>query len=190
MSVAEYFTHSYSGRIWISNLILLLVLSGLGNSAAEAQQFLAKKNSPHVIISAPEPLQDLLARHFELPAVPIADETGRATFMRRAQREIRELLATEGYFKPTIALNLAPSSKIPVLEITPGPRTFVSEVSIEFRGDLASDEPGRRARVEKLRAAWSLGVGQPFRSPIWEEAKAILLSSVAEENYAAAEIEE
>ncbi len=190
MSVAEYFTHSYSERIWISALILLLVLSGLGNGAAEAQQFLAKKSSPHVIISAPEPLQDLLKRHFQLPAVPIADETARATFMRRAQREIRELLATEGYFKPTITLNLAPSNKIPVLEITPGPRTFVSEVSIEFRGDLASDEPGRRARVEKLRAAWSLGVGQPFRSPIWEEAKAILLSSVAEENYAAAEIEE
>ncbi|SOD42087.1 autotransporter assembly complex protein TamA [Nitrosovibrio sp. Nv4] len=190
MSVPEYFTHSCPGRIWISALILWLILFTLGNGRAEAQQFGAKNSSPHVTISAPEPLQDLLKNHFQLPIAPILDETARATFMRRAQREISELLATEGYFTPAINLHLDPSSKTPVLEVIPGPRTFVTEVSIEFKGDLATEEPSRHARIEKLRAAWSLSVGQPFRSPAWEEAKAILLSSVAGEDYAAAEIEE
>ncbi|SEO69530.1 autotransporter assembly complex family protein [Nitrosovibrio sp. Nv6] len=190
MSVAEYSTLSCPGRIWISALILLLILFTLGNGRAEAQQFGAKKSSSHVTISAPEPLQDLLKNHFQPPIAPILDETARATFMRRAQREISELLATEGYFTPAINLHLDPSNKTPVLQVIPGPRTLVTEVSIEFKGDLATEEPGRRARTEKLKAAWSLGVGQPFRSPAWEEAKAILLSSVAAEDYAAAEIEE
>lgn len=190
MSVADYFIHSYSKRVWISTFILLLIFFELGNGSAEAQLFQTKKEAPHLTVSAPEPLQDLLKIHFKLPAVPIEDETTRATFMRRAQREISELLATEGYFTPTITLNLAPSGKPPVLEILPGPRTHISEVNIEFRGDIAIDEPSRRTRIEKLRAAWSLGPSQPFRSPVWEEAKAILLSSVAAEDYAAAEIEE
>jgi translocation and assembly module TamA len=77
-----------------------------------------------------------------------------------------------------------------VLDVNPGPQTLVAELSIEFTGDLAIKEPGRLARVEQLRAAWALQVGQPFRSPAWEEAKAVLLSSVAGEEYPAAEIEE
>lgn len=165
----------------------------LGNGALEAHELDSKHDGPHITVSAPsapEAVSDLLKTHFQLPAAPLADETARGTFMRRAQREISELLATEGYFTPTITLHLQADDKIPELEIIPGPRTIVSEVNIEFRGDLAIEEPGRRARVEKLRGAWSLGVGQPFRSPAWEEAKAVLLSSVAGEDYAAAEIEE
>lgn len=142
-----------------------------------------------VRISAPEPLQTLLTTHFPPPVASMADETARATFMRRAQREIGELLATEGYFAPTITLHFG-SAAAAELEVAPGPRTTVSEVDIEFRGDLARDEPAQRLRAEKLRAAWSLQPGQPFRSPAWEEAKAVLLSGVAAEDYPTAEIKE
>jgi translocation and assembly module TamA len=67
---------------------------------------------------------------------------------------------------------------------------MVTEVQIEFKGDLGVDEPVQWARIEKLRSAWSLREGQPFRSPAWEEAKAVLLSNIAGEDYAAAQIEE
>ena len=195
MSVAKSLSHIHPAQIRISARLVVLILFTLGNgSVANAQQSDAKDTLPTVTISAPEPLGDLLKTHFQLPIAQLVDETDRATFMRRARKQISELLATEGYYTPTMTLHSATPhttpTAIPVLEVIPGPRTLVTEVNIEFRGDLATDETGRRARIEKLRAAWPLGTGQPFRSPAWEEAKAILLSSVAAEDYAAAEIEE
>jgi translocation and assembly module TamA len=161
----------------------------LGDCTAEAQQT-DKNSSPSVTITTPESVRNLLTTHFRLPITPLTDETARATFMRRAHREIKELLATEGYFTPAITLHFDPFDKRPVLEVKPGPRTVVAELSIEFKGDLAIDEPGRHVRIEKLRAAWLLKVGQPFRSPAWEEAKSVLLSSVAEADYPTAVVEE
>jgi translocation and assembly module TamA len=195
MSVAKSFSYFHPARMRISAHLLVLILLAPGNSGvANAQQTDAKNRPPAVTISAPEPLRDLLKTHFQLPITQLVDETARATFMRRARKQISELLATEGYFTPTITLHSGEPdttpAATPVLEVMPGPRTLVTEVNIEFRGDLATDEPVRRTRVEKLRNSWPLGTGQPFRSPAWEEAKAILLSSVAAEDYAAAEIEE
>jgi translocation and assembly module TamA len=190
MSVAEYFSRSYSTRTIISALIPMLVLFAPEHGIAEVQKFWVRESPPSVTIHAPESLQSLLQTHFQLPAAPVVDEPTRAALMRRAHREISELLTTEGYFTPTITLHFPSSDKPPVLEVKPGPRTLVAEISIKFKGDLAVDEPGRKMRIEKLRAAWSLGAGQPFRSPVWEEAKAVLLSSVAGEDYPAATIEE
>ena len=189
MSVVKYSTHSYPARIGISALIPVLIFFMPGNCTAEAQQT-DKNSSPSVTITTPESVRNLLTTHFRLPITPLTDETARATFMRRAHREIKELLATEGYFTPAITLRFDPFDKRPVLEVKPGPRTVVAELSIEFKGDLAIDEPGRHARIEKLRAAWPLKVGQPFRSPAWEEAKSVLLSSVAEADYPTAVVEE
>ena len=189
MSVVKYSTRSYPARIGISALIPVLIFFMPGNRAAEAQQT-NKNSSPSVTITTPESVRNLLTTHFRLPITPLTDETARATFMRRAHREIKELLATEGYFTPAITLHFDPFDKRPVLEVKPGPRTMVAELSIEFKGDLAIDEPGRHARIEKLRAAWPLKVGQPFRSPAWEEAKSVLLSSVAEADYPTAVVEE
>lgn len=190
MFVAEYLSRSYSTRTFSSALIPMLIFFMLGPGTAEAQKFWVKEVPPSVTIDAPESLRSLLKTHFQLPAMPVVDEPTRAAFMRRAHREISELLATEGYFTPAITLHFPSPDKPPVLEVKPGPRTLVAELSIKFKGDLAIDEPGRRARIEKLRAAWSLALGQPFRSPAWEEAKAILLSSVAGDDYPAAAIEE
>jgi translocation and assembly module TamA len=189
MSVVKYSTHSYPARIGISALIPVLIFFMPGNCTAEAQQT-DKNSSPSVTLTTPESVRNLLTTHFRLPITPLTDETARATFMRRAHREIKELLATEGYFTPAVTLHFDPFDKRPVLEVKPGPRTVVAELSIEFKGDLAVDEPGRHARIEKLRAAWPLKVGQPFRSPAWEEAKSVLLSSVAEADYPTAVIEE
>ncbi|SDZ99836.1 autotransporter secretion outer membrane protein TamA [Nitrosospira multiformis] len=172
-------------------VIILLMLS---NDTVEAGLFGGLFGDdappPSISLSAPEPVADLLKTHFRLPTEALEDETARATFMRRAQREISELLATEGYFMPRITLHLSTPGEVPQLEVAPGPRTMVVGVHIEFKGDLSVDEPGRRARIEKLRSAWSLKEGQPFRSPAWEEAKSVLLSNVAGEDYVAAQIEE
>lgn len=191
MSFAK-FTYPLPARTGLSVFLLGLILFTLGSRAAEAhepKQSEARNHSPPVIISAPESLQDLLKTYFRLPAEPIVDDIARATFMRRARQEISELLATEGYFTPTITLQPAQDATL-VLEVAPGPRAVIAEVRIEFKGDLAVDAPELRARIETLRAAWPLSVGDPFRSPAWEEAKAALISSVSRDDYAAAVIDE
>jgi translocation and assembly module TamA len=174
--------------IFLSTLVFFLL--ALGNGCAEAQWFWTKSKPATVTIDAPEPVRALLETHFQLPDAPVMDETMRAALMRRAKREISELLATEGYFTPAVSLEFSSPDKPPVLRVDPGPRTLVAELDIEFKGDIAAGEPGRRARMEKLRAAWSLKAGQPFRSSVWEEAKAVLLSTVASEDYPAASIAE
>ncbi|OIO77606.1 MAG: outer membrane protein assembly factor, partial [Hydrogenophilaceae bacterium CG1_02_62_390] len=116
----------------------------------------------------------------------LPDETARATFLRRAQREIGELLASEGYFTPQITLRPTGDGEAPALEVAPGRRTLVSAVNIEFRGAIAADIP----LVERLRASWRLRAGEPFRSPDWEAAKTVLLTRVSRRDYAAARIEE
>jgi translocation and assembly module TamA len=192
MFITRYFSRSRSARISIPVLtrVLLCLTLALTIGTAEAQLFWKKKPAPSITIKAPEPIKSLLETHFQAPTAPPADEIARAAFERRAHREIRELLATEGYFNPTIKVLPARPDKPPALEVNPGPQTLVAELTIEFMGDLAIKEPGRLARIEKLRAAWPLRAGQPFRSLAWQEAKALLLSSVTSEEYPAAKLEE
>jgi len=175
LDVINYLRHLISSAL----LGLLLALTG-GAAAAN--------NSPPLTLSAPDSVLDLLTTHFDLPDTPLADETARATFMRRAQREIGELLATEGYFSPTLALQAAGADGVQILEIKPGSRTLVAQWNIEFTGDLADDTAQHQARIERLRAAWPVVIGAPFRATEWEDAKAALLASVAGNDYAAAQI--
>jgi translocation and assembly module TamA len=192
MFIVKYLSRRSSARsplsIFISTLVFFAL--ALAHGAAQAQWFWTKSKPATVTINAPEPVRALLESHFQLPEAPVVDETMRAALTRRAKREIGELLATEGYFTPEVTLEFSSPDKLPVLRVEPGQQALVTELDIEFKGDIATDEPGRRARIEKLRAAWSLSVGRPFRSPVWEEAKAVLLSGVASEDYPAASIEE
>ena len=138
MSIVPYFTRSRTAGIPISVLIpvLLCLALTLTIGKAEAQLFWKKKPPPSITIKAPEPVKSLLETHFQPPMAPLTDEIARAAFARRAQREISELLATEGYFKPTIKVRPAPPHNVPSLEVNPGPRTLVAELHIEFTGDL------------------------------------------------------
>jgi translocation and assembly module TamA len=192
MFIVKYLSRRGSARsrrsIFVSTLVFFAL--AFAHGAAQAQWFWTKSKPATVTIDAPEPVRALLESHFQLPEAPVVDETMRAALTRRAKREIGELLATEGYFTPEVTLEFSSPDKLPVLHVEPGPQALVTELDIEFKGDIATDEPGRRARIEKLRAAWSLSVGRPFRSPVWEEAKAVLLSGVASEDYPAASIEE
>lgn len=58
-----------------------------------------------VELQAPDTLRPLLVRHLdflERPPEDVLDAAGRVALMRRARKEIREILATEGYFSPAI----------------------------------------------------------------------------------------
>ncbi len=140
---------------------------------------------PAAFIDIPDELRPLIAQHFKVPDTLLESEAERGAFMRRAQREIPELLATEGYFSAQVRLRGVNSGGAMEVEVTPGVRTTVTTLEIEFRGDLERVAP---ERVQQMRKAWPLQPGQPFRAPEWDRAKSELLAAVAAEDYAAARI--
>ncbi len=183
ISVLAYLRLAASCRIRFFLLILFCVC------ASQSKAVLATgDNNPAVNLKAPEAVRALLAQNFKLPGKSIKDENGRAIFMRRAQREIPELLATEGYFSGKVLMHPVSQAGVLEVEVIPGPRTLVTSVVIQFRGDLAHPDIQREARAQQLRAAWSLQAGMPFRAAAWDEAKAELVAQVASRDYAAARL--
>ncbi|SDW79433.1 autotransporter secretion outer membrane protein TamA [Nitrosomonas eutropha] len=182
---------------WRAGLLLLCLLylsccgTALAASAISKDTEKEKKSDPvEVTIIAPSTAKKLLEKYITPPAKPFKDEISQAAYARKIKQESTELLATEGYFTPEIEFNERENNKAYELRVTPGPRTRVAAVSIEFQGNLAADEPEQHIRVEQLRAGWTLKPGKVFRSARWEDAKSALLSNVADRDYATARIVE
>ncbi len=140
--------------------------------------------------SLPAPLaglvDDALAR---FTIGPDADEADEERELRRAERAVLEVLATEGYFAPTlrfepIAAAAAGAHYRLIIEL--GRRTSVGAFDLKFVGALS--EPAYQERAAALRAQWPLAVGTPFRSPQWEAAKTQLLASVQARDFAGAKL--
>lgn len=174
-------------RFWSTILLLIAIIPGI---AVAQESFDVTKNSTTVILSAPDTIKEFLAKYFKLPAEPFADSTAEKTFLYLAQKEIRSLLATEGYFSPVITLSHQTQGEVtkPEIRVDPGVVTRIGEVSIVFRGEIIQEDAKYQKRIEQLRAAWPLQAGSPFRSSEWEQAKAALLSDITQEDFAAANI--
>ena len=174
-------------RFWLTILLLTAIIPGI---ALAQESFDVTKNSTTVILSAPDTIKEFLAKYFKLPEEPFADSTAEKTFLYRAQKEIRSLLATEGYFSPVISLSHQTQGEVtkPEIRVDPGVVTRIGEVSIVFRGEIIQEDAKYQKRIEQLRAAWSLQAGSLFRSSEWEQAKATLLSDITQEDFAAAQI--
>lgn len=171
---------------WLRALALSVAAAAGAGGTAQAQQVLA------VRLEAPDALRSLLERHVRLlqrDGTALPDEAAdRAAMIRRARREIAELLATEGYFSPAIRIDRRDAPRWTV-EVEPGPRTEVAEVRIEFEGEIAAAAgSGRVEPLDALRARWSLPVGAPFRQSDWDGAKQGLLDAVSTRRYAVARI--
>jgi translocation and assembly module TamA len=153
-----------------------------------------------VDIVAPEPLRALVERHLDVVrlgrlARDDVEESEWSRLIDAAPAQVRELLQTEGYFSPTVALLRQPRLRagepdIVRLEIDAGPRARVVRLTILAEGDLergetAGDEHATRAG-RKLRQGFALQVGAEFRNPAWSEAKAAALAAVRAEGYAGA----
>ena len=145
-----------------------------------------------VEVEAPDELKSLLLQHLEAARAArhgeALDEAELARLQRLSDRTARDLLATEGYFTPQVESRLAREGEDWVLRyaVTPGPRTTVRTLKIEFAGALGeSDQARLRARTER---AFSLKPGMPFRQADWAAAKVALLGPLLSGRYPAATI--
>jgi translocation and assembly module TamA len=119
---------------------------------------------------------------------PDADEADEERELRRAERGVREALATEGYFDPTLRFEpLAPGAATRYrLIVDLGRVTRVGRADLQFTGAIT--EPAFAERLAQLQAAWPLKPGTPFRSAEWEQAKLRLLASTEERDFAGARL--
>lgn len=139
-----------------------------------------------VSLEAPSGLQPLLEKHLGFIGEKSGDELdegGRVALLRRARKEVADILATEGHFKPSVEGRETPGGGFAVV-VDPGPRTTIADVELHFSGAAS----GAAERLDALRAAWALPVGQPFRQADWDAAKQQLLDGLSLRDYAAAAI--
>jgi translocation and assembly module TamA len=129
-----------------------------------------------VDVEAPRALRELLQEHLDVVRRSAEKELTAAEVRRlytRATEQIRQLLATEGYFAPRIDSTLDDAA-IPWtlrFEVDPGKRAIVRDVDLRFVGAVEVPSPHNIDRLTRLRAEWKLEPGMPFRSADWEAAK-------------------
>ncbi|MAS41016.1 MAG: hypothetical protein CMK33_04800 [Porticoccaceae bacterium] len=139
-----------------------------------------------VTVQVDEALRPLVEQHLSVlrPDQVVAKPGPREqrAIVQRARGELVSLLATEGYFAPSVTRE---GQDLPIrLVVDAGPRTRIESVDIQFAGAIdGANSAERRAR---LREGWPLAVGQPFRQADWDAAKAWLLDAVSARNFPAA----
>ncbi|MDR1661517.1 MAG: BamA/TamA family outer membrane protein [Azoarcus sp.] len=147
----------------------------------------AMAESVEVELDAPKAVRALLQQHVRLLRMDSGDIPApgpdRAALLRRAQREVADLLATEGYFSPAIRIDRADTANWRLV-VEPGESAKVMEADIRFHGEIG--ENGQEAQRERLLHDWTMPAGTPFRQADWEAAKQALLDALRRERYAAA----
>jgi translocation and assembly module TamA len=141
------------------------------------------KDAFTVDVRGPEAVREYLTLHLEIQRYRTLDDLGATEISRlmvAAEANARELLATLGYFTPTLTLELnetPASNRAPreiVITVVPGEPTQVSTVQIDYEGAIATD-PTAEAQRDAIRTAWTLRAGQPFTQQGWDDAKAVAL---------------
>jgi len=145
-----------------------------------------------VEVDAPAEIKLLLTQHLEVARAArlgeTLDEAEVARLRSQSEETAHELLATEGYFSPQVDSTLTRAGEGWVLRytVTPGPRTRVRSVKIDFAGALAgADEARLRRRAER---SFTLKPEMPFRQADWNAAKAGLLGPLLTSRYPAAQL--
>jgi translocation and assembly module TamA len=147
-------------------------------------------------IRAPQQVRSMLERHLELRRyreVSDLDEAELSRLIALAERDIRQMVATLGFFTPEILITRAPAPgprPVIVIAVDPGQSTTISEVEIEFRGDIArSTDPDAVLQRDDIRDGWRLPRGQTFTQGGWEEAKEEALRDLQARRYPAGRID-
>ena len=99
--------------------------------------------------------------------------------------EIARLVATEGYYAPTIDADLQEVGDHWVAHygIVPNTITTVESIDLEFVGPVLQAPPGEPPDLKELRGNWTLSTGDVFRQTEWETNKRRLLQGLLIKTY-------
>jgi translocation and assembly module TamA len=165
-------------------LLLLYAASAAGNAAVKYR----------VQITAPSDLTSLLESNLDIVRWSTREEVSEdelRQLFKTAPRQVRDLLATEGYFSPTVesALDTGQETWVVRLTVWPGEPTRVVGMNVQVMGEIDAD-PARQQRREQAREAFGIQDASVFRQADWESAKQRALHSLHRKRYAAARIVE
>ncbi|MES1979012.1 MAG: BamA/TamA family outer membrane protein [Pseudomonadota bacterium] len=149
----------------------------------------------NIVVRAPAAVKELVEKHIELQryrAVTDLDDAELARLVVLAERNVRNLVGTLGYFSPDInitregAANQHPTI---IVAIDPGPFTRTDEVAIDFSGDIAtSTDRDAVAQRNEIRRDWRLPQGQRFTQDAWDGAKTQALRELVARRYPAGKL--
>jgi len=107
-----------------------------------------------------------------------------------AADQLRDILATRGYFTPTVthAMEENDGARTVRLTVEPGEPAKVSAVEIRFTGAIASGDAIDAALMGRVRKEWMLPAGATFVQTDWERAKREVVNTVRSQRYAGAEL--
>ena len=145
-----------------------------------------------IVVRAPPVIKAMLDQHLELQryrAVTDLDDAELARLVVLAERNVRNLVGTLGYFSPEITITregAATQRPTIVVAVEPGQPTLIESVDISFLGDIA-DSPDADAVRQKndLQTNWRLPAGQRFTQDSWDGAKTQALRDLVARRYPA-----
>lgn len=188
-----------------------LLLAAYGMREGQAQQINSAEPATSALLSPPavmpaqqadgifarfylgelsKPLANLLNEH-----VPVLSSSAEAQIptpglLRKLQRDIAEILATEGYFSAQVEFDKSSDGTRIDIKVDPSARTTIKSVSINFTGELQTAAEGGDTeaikRRDSLMKEWSLEQAQAFRQDDWSHAKTMLMEKLRAYRYAGA----
>ncbi len=142
-------------------------------------------------VNAPDDIRSYLLRHLELQryrTLTDLDDSELDRLLVAAERNTRELLATLGYFSPTLTLAsreaTATAPRTVTITAQSGAPTRVTGVDIAFDGPIRDDATAAAQRGE-IRALWGLRPGMRFTQADWDAAKSQALRQLTQQRYPA-----
>ncbi len=146
-------------------------------------------------LQAPPAVRPLLERHLDLQRyrqVSDLDDAELARLLVLAERDTRELLATQGYFTPRLEIRRETGAGgIPrvLIDVQPGEATTVVSVDVGFEGDIRdSADPAAARQRNDIGARWSLPAGRRFTQEAWDDAKSGALRELVARRYPAGRV--
>lgn len=180
-------------RAWLLAVCWLVsTASVLAQSSQDPAKSASEPLAFEIRIDASAEVQALLERHLELYRYQqIADLSPQEMerLMQAAQGNVRELLATQGYFNPSINITLASTKDIRTVElkVQSGEPVRVSAVKLNFAGPIATDTASAKQR-RTIVESWGLPAGQRFTQAAWDDAKQKALRQLTSQRYPTGEI--
>ena len=172
-----------------------LLLAGLclASILCATPAFPAERGVYRVEIAAPDPLAKLLEANLDIvrwsKRADVTPERLEQLF-RTAPAQVKEILATEGYFSPRVepSLEQTKDGSLARFVVEPGEPARVTQIDLTISGPVTQDPKGNQ-RIERARRAFRIKEGDVFRQPEWNAAKERVVGSLARNVYATAHIE-
>jgi len=143
-----------------------------------------------IAVRAPDSVRGLIETHIELQryrAVTDLEDAELARLVELAERNVRNLVGTLGYFNPTINITREGNAGLrPTIAVVvePGPITQIKAVDIDFAGEIAqSAEADAIEQRQTIQRNWRLPPGQPFTQDTWDGAKTQALRELVARRY-------